>query len=549
MPLTVTSARYMPTMQELAHTRVVALEAARRAKEHGIIDPETAQKHADWRAGRLRWKLDPEQQQLYDFFLACPVKQGVEEGARKLGKTFLFGCIALETAQRNPGRQINWSSGTAVGCRKILIPILEEISADAPPDCKGRYDQGTGQWKMPNGAFIQIFGCETKKDCERGRGPSSVLNIVDEAGFIDLLDYLTDSIFSPQLRRVHRIPGTFVGMTLMCSTTPYVPSHPFCIIANAAMALGAYAKRTIYDSGFESPEEIEQYIAEEAAKKNLSVEAFKATSTFKREFLSERVVDTEMVVFPEFSAVAERVMMEWERPIGFAQFIYKRTAADPGGTRDPTGILAGYVDFTKAKVVVEGERLLPRPNTHDIFEAIVDLETELWGPPPDPPPGQPYLDRSRISRPIDDPTGRVTLDLWELDQLHCEPAVKNDRNASIGLIRTWLANDTLKIHPRCVQLQHQLLTSMYNKKKTDFERNAYGHCDLAAALMYFARGLSLSTNPYPADFDQLTGRTMPDDHPLMARRQQMGVGRETNGLAAAVLSGNKYVAAQLRRRR
>lgn len=543
------ASRYLPTLAELAKLRVIAIDAARRAIEHGIVNPEVEEKNAAWRRGDLRWKLDPQQRGLYDFLSGVPVKQGVIEGARKLGKTFLFGCIALETAQKNPGKQINWSSGTAIGCQKILIPILEEISADAPADCKGEYRDKTGRWVLPNGAFIQIFGAETRKDCERGRGPSSILNIVDEAGFVDLLDYLIDSIFSPQLRRVRRVAGTFVGLTLLCSTTPYIPSHPFCIVADAAAAAGAYANRTIYDSGFETKEEIEAYIADEARKKNLTVEQFKATSTFQREFLSKRVVDTEMVVFPEFGEVAARVMIEWARPIGFEQFIYKRTAGDPGGTRDPTGLLAGYVDFTNAKVVIEGERLLPRPNTHEIFEAVVELETELWGPPPDPPPGQPYLDRSRISRPMDDPTGRVTLDLWEIDKLHCEPAVKNDRNASIGLIRTWLVDGTLVIHPRCVQLRHQLLTSMHNKKKTDFERTPQGHCDLAAALMYFCRGLSLTTNPYPADFDKLTGRVMPDEHPIMSRREQMGVGRDQHTLVGQILGGNKYVANQLNRRR
>lgn len=550
MPLTPqNSARHMPPFAERAQLRLTAAVAARRAREHGIVDPGVEEKNRLWRAGSLRGKLDPEQKKLYDFFLGVPVKQAVEEGARKLGKSFLFGCIALETAQRNPGKQVNWTSGTAVGCRKTLVPILEEISADAPPDCKGRYDVGTGQWRLPNGAAIQIFSAETRDDCDRGRGPSSILNVCDEAGFMDLLEYLLDSVFAPQQRRVRRVPGSFVGMTLLCSTTPYTPTHPFCVVADAALAGGAYAKRTIYDSGFETLEEIEAYIADEARKKNLSVEAFKATSTFKREFMSERVVDSDVVVFPEFGSIADKVMVPWERPVGFHQFIYKRTAADPGGIRDPTGVLSGYVDFTNAKVVVEGERLLPRPNTKDIFDAIVDLETQLWGPPPDPPPGQPYLDRSRISRSIDDPTGRVTLDLWELHKLHCAPAVKNDRNASIGLIRTWLVDDTLRIHPRCVELRHQLLTSMSNRTKTDFERNANGHCDLAATLMYFCRGLSVVTNPYPNDFSHETGRTMPDEHPVMARREQMGVGRETRGLAGAILGGNKFVAAQLRRRR
>jgi hypothetical protein len=525
------------------------------AREGAAPARQSAAQQELWRRGHLRWKLERDANQLglYDFLRAAPGKQVVVEGARKLGKTYLFGITALETALQNPGKQINWSAGTAKACRGILKPILEEISRDAPPECKGHFHEQSGQWRLRNGAFVQIVSAETKDDCERGRGPSSILNIVDEAGFVDLLDYLLDSIFSPQLRRVRRVPGTFVAMTLLCSTTPYAPSHHFCAVADVAAAQNAYAKRTIYDSGFESRDDVERYIAEEAAKKGMTVEHFKATSTFKREYLSERVVDEEKVVFPEFSEARQRtespLVQDWPRPIGFERFLYKRTAVDPGGMRDATGILSGYFDFTAARIVIEGERLLPRPNTADIAEAIIELETELWGPPPDAPGGQPALDRERVSRRVDDPTGRVCLDLWELHRLRAEPAVKNDRNASINLIRTYLRVGTLVIHPRCVQLLEQLHTALNNKTRTDFERNAKGHCDLAAALMYFVRDLSITTNPYPADFDSLTGRTLPDTHPIMIRRAQVGRPHAIRGLAAAILSGNPFVQRQLLRKR
>jgi hypothetical protein len=156
-----------------------------------------------------------------------------------------------------------------------------------------------------------------------------------------------------------------------------------------------------------------------------------------------------------------------------------------------------------------------------------------------------------MSRPVDDPTGRVTLDLWELHKLHCEPAVKNDRNASIGLIRTWCVDGTLVILPGCVRLRHQLLTAKNNKTRTDFERTPDGHFDLVAALMYFVRGAQplLAVNPYPADFDKLTGRTMPDHHPTAARRAQMGQPQAVRGLAGALLAGNPFVQRQLTRKR
>ena len=123
------------------------------------------------------------------------------------------------------------------------------------------------------------------------------------------------------------------------------------------------------------------------------------------------------------------------------------------------------------------------------------------------------------------------------------------RAAAIGMIRTFLQMESLLIHPRCVELQKQLLTATRNKQGTDFERTNEGHFDLCAALMYFVRDISLTTNPYPHEFDSLTGRTLPPEHPRMAREEAMGRGKHTRGLAAALLGTNPFVAGQLRGRR
>ena len=102
------------------------------------------------------------------------------------------------------------------------------------------------------------------------------------------------------------------------------------------------------------------------------------------------------------------------------------------------------------------------------------------------------------------------------------------------------------IHPRCTELRRQLLEAMRSKNKKDFahedpnnERGG-GHYDLCAALMYFVRGLSLVTNPYPPDFDALTGRELPALHPIVARREELHRG-QPRGLAAALLSSNRFV--------
>ncbi len=530
-----------------------------------------------WSAGILRWKIvnDATQLALYERIKSCPGKAFITEGARKLGKSFLHGVIALETALQNPGKQVNWVTATQKACRGTLLFILEEISTDAPTDCKGRYDHENGRWLLPNGAYIQLVGAETKKDCEKARGPSSILTIFDEAGFIDLLEYMLDSVLKPQMRRIRRLVGSFVGLVLSVSTTPYTPSHYFCRLADLADSRGAYQQLTVFDSGFETAEQIEDFIASEAAEKGLSVEAFKATSTFRREYLSIRVIDEDAVVFSEFhdAELRKRIVIPHARPPGFERYVQKRTAIDLG-MRDKTALLFGYVDFLAGKFIIEGEALLEKPNTKTIAlviafmegEEIYDAATKEMRPINDaeraelhaltvsgkavlhPLEGNLWAgaDKFKTSRAVDDPQGRVVLDLWDLQKVRTDKAVKHDREASIGIVRAAMPAERLLINPRCIELVRQLKEAMRSKSKKDFahedpnnERGG-GHYDLCAALMYFVRGLSLTHNPYPPDFDYVTGAVRPATHPLVQRRVEAGRQHQT-GLTAGLLGQNRYV--------
>lgn len=500
------------------------------------------ERHALWREGKLAWKLTPNNRLLYEAIRECLDGIFATEGARKGGKSFVHGVIALETALRNPGKRVNWAAITGKDARGVLLPILEELSRDAPPECLGRHDTQDNRWLLPNGAIVQLVGAETRKDCEKGRGPSSILSIIDEAGFHDHLEYLYDSILEPQQSRVERKAGTFVGMMLLCSTTPYTPAHEFCKRADAAEKRGAYVHRTVWD--WDRPREaIERYIAKKANERNMTVEEFAQTTHFRREYLSERVVDDEVVVFPEYSVKRDIIVCEWPRPIGFEQYVYKRTSIDLGGMRDKYGILYGYVDFAGARMVIEDEALMSKPNTQQLAAEIVDHEARLW----------PEANPDRITRVIDDDTERTLRDLWDIHKVRTFKATKQGprggRSAAINWIRTLMQMESLIIHPRCVELQSQLLTATRNKQGTDFDRTPDGHYDLCAALMYWVRDVSLATNPYPPNFSVQLGRALPPEHPLVAREGALGRGAHTRGLAAAMLGGNRWVQGQLRRRR
>jgi hypothetical protein len=411
------------------------------------------------------------------------------------------------------------------------LATFRKLAKDAPPDCKGTLVATRSAFVFPNGAYIFIFGGNTEADADAARGGEDpIATFFDEGGYIKHLRYIYTSIAKPGMRLVQR-KGHY-GMIFVSSSTPKDLKHFFVQLADLARAKGAYTKKTIYDS-----DDPERYIADEAEDAGLTVEQFMETDTFRREFLCERIIDMEAAVFPEWGKAQMRAVREWPRPLGFERYIYKRTAVDPG-MGDKTGFLYGYVDFTEAKIIVEDEALLTKPNTEAIAREIKEHEMRLWG----------ETEERRISRRIDDPHGRLVLDLWTLHHIRIEKAIKHDRDASIGMIRTYMTNGKLVVHPRCVELRQQLLTATKNSTGRDYAEDEEGHFDLCAALQYFVRDLSLTTNPLPEDIDVLTGRRLPDNHPLIARQEAMGRPRRGQGLAAAILSGNRYVANQLRRR-
>ncbi len=519
MPATTT-----PTRQSTSRLR----DARRRARDEL------------WRAGDLSWLLDfgkpsGPQRDFYERSKACSRKTFVNESSRRIGKSVALVIIAFELALKNPGARINWCQDTSKGVRSSAIKTMEKMCRNAPPDCRGRFNTLKSSFEFPNGAYIFVFGGNTQEDADTARGGDDpIASFFDEGGFMRFLKYIYRSIVKPGMRRVRRL-GHY-GMIFVSSSTPEEMDHYFIELANLNEVHGSYCRKTIYDS-----DDPERYITEEAADAGMSAEEFVETDTFKREFLCQRVVNEAKVVFPEFHIKRDVIVREWPRPVGFEKYVHRRVSIDLGGMRDKYGFLYGYTDFASAKIVIEDEALLAKPNTEQVAAEIVEREARLWMD----------CDPKRVTRVIDDDTERTIRDLWDIHKVASMKATKQGprggRAAAIGMIRTFMQMESLIISPRCVELQKQLLTAMRNSTGTDFERTDEGHSDLCAALMYFVRDLSLTTNPYPSSFNVLTGRELPAIHPMMARAELMGRPAHERGLAAAILGGNRFVRGRLRK--
>jgi hypothetical protein len=428
--------------------------------------------------GVFRTIFDETQLAVYEQFQKTTGKIFVFEAARQLGKSFSLVVLAFFTAMSNDGCRVNYCTKTAKMALEIVLPIAAQIAKFMLPGMAPEWRASEGHFKFPNGSTIILFGADDERSADRGRGPRALLNIVDEAGFISILDYLLNSVLIPQTRRTG-------GRTVLASSTPLSPGHHFCVVADGAAAKGCYVMKDFYSPGLQSLEEKEAYVAECAAARNMTVAEFKETTAFKREFLCQRVVDESLAVVPEFQKVKHDVVRESERPLYFDCY----ASCDPG-MADFTGILFGYYDFVRAKFVLEHELLLERANTATIARTWKEVESTH------------YESCRFVSRVVDDTHGRICADLSNDHQLDCNPALKDNSEAAVGLMRVWMGARRIEIHPRCSQLIHQLNVAIRNPNTGDMVRTVKdGHFDLVAALKYLVRSIDTTHNPFPYDYD------------------------------------------------
>jgi hypothetical protein len=463
-----------------------------------------------WRLGELDHLLDPNQLGMYQGILACPVLQYVIEAGRKVGKSWLLGVIAFEACLRHPRGRVNYAAPTGKECVEITLPIMRQIAELAPEDCRPTWVPSKSHWEFPNGAFIVLFGADDEESANKGRGPESVVNIVDEGGFTPVLNYLVESVLAPQTLQALSEKGMFakrrspwLGRTIIASSPPVSPGHDFATIADAAARVGAYVNRDVYTHGRMTRAEIDAYLTQRAASRGLTLEEFKETSDYQREYGAMRVLDTNLAVIPEFPKVKAAICVARPRPPHFDLYI----AGDPG-MDDLTGVLFAVSDFRRSKLLIEHELLLTKANTKTIADEVLAVLVREYLSSFDAADSMRVVlekDFAFVRRPfsavIDDATGRICADMQQYHGLDFSPADTKDREASINTTRLEIGGRHIEIHPRCVGLIRQLGTAVRTKVGGDMARSARdGHFDLVSALRYLVRSWDKQHNPYPADY-------------------------------------------------
>lgn len=492
------------------------------AQRHGPAAVRQAARHALWRAADPRYMLHTGQLDAVSAIASAPARRFVLCTGRRWGKSrcmvwlacvlialrimhragvsrwpaWLEGTRLLEVATRTtaPARVV-YAAPTAGMVAEFVEPHLRLMAEHAPPEL--RPTPHAGSWRWPDGSRLVVSGCEDRRKADRLRGPEADMGIIDEGGFIPILDYVVRSVVGPQLWETR-------GQLLLPSTPPESSDHEFVgLLAEAEMLGASYRARTA-DAPHITPAMLEEAIADAGGADSLD---------WLREGEAMIVRDPRQAMFPEWPEtrpgephpfVAEHYRPEHYRPV----------VVGDHGYVDLCVILFGYYDVSDDLDVIEDELVMSHATSVAIDAAVRRKEAELW---PDREPvlravdatPQVRADMSNARYQSTRPSGEV-LTPWDViegadaptepEVLYWQPVRKDDLHAAVNAARLRIARRRIVVHPRCVTVRSHVEYARWNAQRTALARpdTADHHYDGAAALVYFVRSLDRSTNPVPA---------------------------------------------------
>lgn len=494
---------------------------------------------AAWRHGELAYLLRPYQKALYwelrdalwgDGGYVAPNgkhRRGAVEVHRRYGKSHgLAGVPAVELCIQKPGARVYWAAETEKQVKRFLRPIMHRILRDCPADMRPTWHTVEGELRFPNGSLILFSGCEDEGKCDRLRGDACDLFIVDEAGSIDLLEYLYKSVVLWML-------STTNGRALMLSTPARTPGHPFtkfCVQAEAGT--GWHAHRDVHGSHF-TPQQLEE----------LAVECGGVdTPAWRREALALREIDAETAVVPEFNR-AKHVVPRHAIPA----FVFCYVTMDPG-TRDMLALVWAYWSTERQRLVTICSWAKRNAGTSDVAWLIKVVEAQLFA-------GVQYYDReARTLKPnpfmrVSDVDVRLVQDLMNEHGIGFQLSRKDDADAQVYAFRNAMHQGLIEfmeepkgtpairapegmtpeqtarwrdhIAPYFGVVALHVENARYTRTRTDWERTEeMGHFDALAAMIYLWRLVSglRNLNPEPPVERPANWFERPKHEPTMAER-------------------------------
>ena len=477
-----------------------------------------------WRR-RLVWPLlevylDRDQlEDIRKFLNGADIERGVlpkedwyDDISRQRGKSWKWCVFSTVFAHCFPGRFVKYAAQLGTSVRGIITPTINTLVGDMPPDLAPAMDATDHIWRFPRQgrerpSEIKAAGMNNGHETDL-RGTATHLFVKDEAAFY------TDFAKVEEVSEAQLL--TTGGCSVYATTPPDSPGHPISQVREGLKARGRYSHRTIYNHPRMTAEEVEEFLLRIATKNGMTLEQFKRTTHFRREFLCMHIVEATRAVCPEWTEPANPLEPdgrtwgdEFLKPMPRPMFFDAYDALDVGGTRDPSAWLGAHWDWSNARLVIEAEsEPLYQARPEQVAEVVKQKRKELW--PTGAPPPTPDAQRSPCGTywvphlSVGDGSGFGAEKLQDMsaEGVHFVHAEKPSLEVRVNAVRTLVAQGKLFVHPDCKHLREQLATGLWADKftKADFERTEKGHLDHFAALVDLVWAIDRQRCPIPGDF-------------------------------------------------
>lgn len=394
--------------------------------------------------------------------------------ARGFGKTYYGAKRAVSVCIQKRAR-VKIGTEFQTDLEEFLLPNFEAVLSSCPKSHLPKWKSSGSKYVFPDGAEIKLVGLDRKPNGLRGTHKTDLI-ILEEAGFISKLESIYYSVIVPTTMHAPHCE------ILLPTTPPEQLDHFFWTLYDLANLENEVPVLTIDDNPLLRASDIKR-IEDDMGGRH--------TVAFQREYLCKRIPDATRQLTPEFQK--ERHVAEFQRPAYF-DYLVKTSSLD-SGVRDNTVELFSIYDFPNATLHIEDELVLSQNQvlTDVIYDRTAQIETAL--------------NYRKVDRWADNNNLILIQDLNKAgfkdgSGRHWTPTAKDAIEAGVNMVRLWLKEGRLKIHPRCRFLIGTLETALWNKQRTDFERSkVFGHADALAALIYLIRNVNTRINPIPATFE------------------------------------------------
>lgn len=459
-----------------------------------------------WYANRA-WELvlDEGQQRWMRLWLESEGSRYNGSG-RGRGKSLFELAILDEGARRWPTSKGRWCGLTYETAKGIVGQAYDDYFVTCPREIKPQWD-GQDLTYPHNGSLIYVIGTDAKS-FRRSRGQHRLsIDVRDEYGFyqrpLEVDAALDGGLLVPG-------PSGKPGRVYYGTTPADSPAHESNAVAEAHVARGAYDHETLFDNPRADPEAT---IRDICNKSNQTREQVLQSTSFRREYKGERVVEETKAAVPRWTTMRgpdptkHRLVRRLPRPEYFDAYV----SLDPGKRTDPHAALWAWFDFSRQLLYFERELEMAsvRHTVADIARELKAIEAELYGVNSwngtlfgadewlkkyeqlpeylqevvsDRAPRQPFL---RVGDNDD-------LLLNTLNNEHgiaIFPTDKHDKHLNVDSFNELVAQERIIVSPDCPRLITQLSTTIWNEKRTEWVRTPSDHGDLLDDALYIARNV------------------------------------------------------------